>query len=41
MWEISINEYEELFDEIIESQRKFSLEDKRIETVVNKFFNIK
>ncbi len=37
-WEISINEYEELFDEIIESQRKYSLGEKKNETIVK--FNI-
>jgi hypothetical protein len=33
-WEISISEYEEMFDEIIDSQRKVSLEDKKTETIV-------
>lgn len=34
-WEISVNEYEEMFDEIIDSQRKLSLEEKKHEIIVN------
>lgn len=34
MWDNSINEYEMLFDEIIENERKTSLEEKQGEMIV-------
>jgi hypothetical protein len=33
-WEISVSEYEELFDEIIDNQRKLSLEEKKTDIIV-------
>ncbi len=34
-WEITVNEYEELFNEIIENQRKVCIQEKKIDTIVN------
>ena len=34
-WEISINDYEMLFDEIIENEKMISLEEKQNELVVS------
>jgi hypothetical protein len=33
-WEITNNEYEELFNEIIENQKKICIKDIQIETIV-------
>lgn len=37
-WESSIHEYEMLFDEIIENERKISLDEKQTEIVVRRYF---
>lgn len=39
-WEISIEEYGEMFDEIIENQRKICLDEKKAETIVIIKFNL-
>lgn len=36
-WEITLNEYEELFNEIIEYQRNICIEEKKSETIVKIF----
>jgi hypothetical protein len=40
-WEITNNEYEELFNEIIENQKKNCIKDKQNETIVKiKYFKV-
>jgi len=39
-WEITLNEYEELFNEIIENQRKTCIQEKKTETIVIISFNL-
>ena len=34
-WEITVNEYEELFNEIIDNQRKVCIQEKKTDTIVN------
>lgn len=38
-WEITLNEYEELFNEIIENQRQTCIKEKKTETIVNSFLS--
>ncbi len=39
-WEITSNEYEELFNEIIDIQRKTCISEKKIETLVTLKFEL-
>ncbi len=38
-WNISNQEFVDIFDEIIDNQRRLNLEEKRIQIVVNDVFN--